>query len=125
MSGRSLSSLLIARSAPAAKPEGMGFKRVEVAGHTSEVVISTDEIGTATGIGKSAAYRAVRTAIDLGFLINNEMRPVASFQTRPEEGCRRSDHLPAAGSGDDHGKAVPHESRRSIVSVVSDRFKTE
>lgn len=60
--------------APAAKPEGMRFKRVEIAGHTTEVVISTDEIGTATGIGKSAAYRAVRTAIDSGFLINNEVR---------------------------------------------------
>ena len=60
--------------APAAKPEGMRFKRIESAGHTTEVVISTDEIGTATGIGKSAAYRAVRTAIDSGFLINNEVR---------------------------------------------------
>ena len=53
----------------------MRFKRVEVDGRASEVTISYEQIGTATGIGKSAAYRAVRIATDLGFLINNETRP--------------------------------------------------
>ena len=37
--------------------------------------ITSEQIGTATGIGKSAAHRAVRKAIDLGFLNNNEIRP--------------------------------------------------
>ena len=32
-----------------------------------EVVISSEQIGTATGIGKSAAYRAVLAALDIGF----------------------------------------------------------
>ena len=32
------------------------------------------------GIGKSAAYRAVLTAIDLGFLVNNEIRPRKPFR---------------------------------------------
>src|SRR5262249_10465452 len=65
---------------PAKKPEGMRFKRVEVAGHAAEVVISLEQIGTATGIGKSAAYRAVLTALDLGFLVNNETRPKKPFR---------------------------------------------
>jgi hypothetical protein len=63
-------------AAPAAKP----FARVEVAGHASEVVISSDEIGTALGIGRSSAHRAVRTALDRGFLINNEMRHGRPFK---------------------------------------------
>jgi hypothetical protein len=60
--------------APAKEPEKMRFTRVEVAGRAVEVTISYEQIGTATGIGRSAAYRAVRTAIDLGFLVNNEIR---------------------------------------------------
>jgi len=61
-------------------PTGMRFQRVDVAGHAAEFVISSEKIGTATGIGKSAAYRAVLTAIDLGFLANNETRPRKPFR---------------------------------------------
>jgi hypothetical protein len=39
------------------------------------VEISSEQIGLATGIGRIAAHRAVKTAIDLGFLVNNETRP--------------------------------------------------
>ena len=73
---------LIAERASAAtvKSTGMRFQRVEVAGHASEVTISREQIGTATGIGKWAAYRAVNTAIDLGFLVNNETRERKPFR---------------------------------------------
>ncbi|MGO8923513.1 MAG: hypothetical protein ACLQF4_11310 [Xanthobacteraceae bacterium] len=64
----------------ATKPTGMRFQRVEVAGHASEVTISREQIGTAIGIGKWAAYRAVNTAIDLGFLVNNETRERKPFR---------------------------------------------
>jgi hypothetical protein len=66
--------------APAIKPTGMRFTRVEVAGHESEVAISREQLGIETGIGKWAAYRAVNTAIDLGFLSNNEIRPRKPFR---------------------------------------------
>jgi hypothetical protein len=66
--------------APAPKPTGMRFQRVEVAGHAAEVTISREQIGTATGIGKWAAYRAVLTALDLGFLVNNETRERKPFR---------------------------------------------
>jgi hypothetical protein len=66
--------------ATTAKPTGMRFQRVEVAGHASEVTISREQIGTATGIGKWAANRAVNTAIDLGFLVNNETRERKPFR---------------------------------------------
>ena len=57
------------------KPSKMVFTRqVAVAGQAQEVTISRVEIGTATGIGAQAAYRAVHTAINLGFLTNNEVR---------------------------------------------------
>jgi hypothetical protein len=65
---------------PAAKPEGMRFTRVEVAGRAAEVTISREQIGTATGIGKWAANRAVNAAIELGFLVNNEIRPKRPFR---------------------------------------------
>jgi hypothetical protein len=54
---------LIAERAGAAatKPTGMRFQRVEAAGHAAEVTIPR-AIGTATGIGKTAAYRAVIAA---------------------------------------------------------------
>jgi hypothetical protein len=73
---------LIAERAGAApaNPTGMRFKRVEMAGHASEVTISSEQIGTATGIGKWAAYRAIHNAIDLGFLANNETRPKKPFR---------------------------------------------
>ena len=54
----------------------MRFQRVEVAGYASEVTISSEQIGTR----KWAAYRAVLTAIDLGFLANNETRPKKPFR---------------------------------------------
>ena len=71
---------------PAAKPTGMRFQRVEVAGQASEVTISSDEIGTATGIGKWAACRAVHKALDLGFLTNNETRPKKPFRLMLKHG---------------------------------------
>jgi hypothetical protein len=61
---------------PATKPSDSRFARVAgTAAATSEVVLSSEQIGTLTGIGKSAAYRAVRSAIDLGYLVNNEIKP--------------------------------------------------
>jgi hypothetical protein len=68
---------LIAQRAaqPATKPNGTRFARVAGRAATSEVVLSSEQIGTLTGIGKSAAYRAIRSAIDLGFLVNNETKP--------------------------------------------------
>jgi hypothetical protein len=56
------------------------FQRTAAAGPGSEVVISSQQIGTATGIGKSAAYRAVLAALDLGFLTNNETRRGKPFR---------------------------------------------
>jgi hypothetical protein len=68
---------LIAQRAaqPATNPSGSRFARVAGPATSSEVVLSSEQIGTLTGIGKSAAYRAIRSAIDLGFLVNNEARP--------------------------------------------------
>jgi hypothetical protein len=63
-----------AKPVAAAKPAGMRFQRVEVAGHAGEITISSKEIGTATGSDKWAAQRAIRAAIDLGLLVNNEIR---------------------------------------------------
>jgi hypothetical protein len=73
---------LIAERAGAAatKPTGMRFQRVEAAGHAAEVTISSEQIGTATGIGKTAAYRAVIAALDLGFLANSEFRRSKPFK---------------------------------------------
>ena len=64
----------------AAKPPKGRFQRTAAAGPGSEVVISSEQIGTATGIGKSAAYRAVLAALDLGFLTNNETRRGKPFR---------------------------------------------
>jgi hypothetical protein len=78
---RAVVELIAKRAGEAAtKPTGMRFRRAEVTDHAAEVTISSDEIGTATGIGKSAAYRAVRTALDLGFLTNNEVRRSKPFR---------------------------------------------
>ena len=72
---RAVAKLIAERTkAETAKPTGMRFRRVDAAGHGAEVVISSEQIGTATGIGKGTAHRAVRSAIDLGFLVNNETR---------------------------------------------------
>jgi hypothetical protein len=78
---RAVVKLITERAGAAtAKPTGMKFQRVEVAGHAAEVTISSSEIGTALGIGKSAAYRAVLTAMDLGYLSNNEVRRSKPFK---------------------------------------------
>jgi hypothetical protein len=69
-----------AAAAPTKHTGTMRFQRVEVAGRASEVTISSEQIGTATGIGKSAAYRAVLTSVDLGFLTNNETRRGKPFR---------------------------------------------
>jgi hypothetical protein len=72
---RAVVELIAERTKTAAtKPAGMRFTRVESV-RDIEVTISCEQIGTATGLGKATAWRAVRTAIDLGFLINNEIRP--------------------------------------------------
>jgi hypothetical protein len=73
---------LIAERADSAatKPAKGKFQRTGAAGPGSEVVISSEQIGSATGIGKSAAYRAVLTALDLGFLTNNETRRGKPFR---------------------------------------------
>ena len=65
---------------PAAKPTQGRFQRTAAVGPGNEVVISSEQIGTATGIGKSAAYRAVVAALDLGFLINHENRRGKPFR---------------------------------------------
>jgi hypothetical protein len=62
------------------KPTNGKFQRIAASRPGSEVVISSQQIGTATGIGKSAAYRAVLAALDLGFLTNNETRRGKSFR---------------------------------------------
>jgi hypothetical protein len=67
---------LIAQRAaqPTTKPSGSKFARVAGPATSSEVVLSSKQIGTLTGIGKSAAHRAVRSAIDEGYLVNNETK---------------------------------------------------
>ena len=55
----------LAGSAASRPPKGR-FQRTAPAGPGSEVVISSEQIGNATGIGKSAAYRAVLAALDNG-----------------------------------------------------------
>jgi hypothetical protein len=76
--------------APVTKPTGMRFQRDEVAGHAAEVTISSEQIGTETGIGKWAAYRAILSAIDLGFLANNETRERKPFRLVLKRGTDES-----------------------------------
>ena len=72
---RAVVDLIAARAGPiATKATGGRFARTEPAGASAEVELSSEQIGTLTGIGKSAAYRAVKAAIDQGFLVNNETR---------------------------------------------------
>jgi hypothetical protein len=67
--------LIVQRPAqPTTKPSGGRFARVAGPATSSEVVLSSKQIGTLTGIGKSAAHRAVRSAIDGGYLVNNETK---------------------------------------------------
>ena len=63
----------------ATRPTQGRFQRTEATG-ASEVVISSEQIGNAIGIGKSAAYRAVLAALDNGFLTNNETRRGKPFR---------------------------------------------
>ena len=74
---RAVVDLIAARAAPSYRQRRHGgkFARARATGASSEVELSSEQIGTLTGIGKSAAHRAVRAAIDLGFLVNNEARP--------------------------------------------------
>jgi hypothetical protein len=77
--------------AASAKPTGMRFQRVEVAGHAAEVTISSSEIGTALGIGRWSSHRALHTAIELGFLTNNETRPKKPFRLVLKRGIDEAD----------------------------------
>ena len=78
---REIVRLIAERAGPAAtKPANGKFQRAGLAGPGPEVVISSEQIGAATGIGKSAAYRAVLAALDLGFLTNNETRRGKPFR---------------------------------------------
>jgi hypothetical protein len=78
---REVVKLIAERAGSAAtRPSKGKFQRTAPAGPGSEVVISSQQIGTATGIGKSAAYRAVIAALDLGFLTNNEIRRGKPFR---------------------------------------------
>jgi hypothetical protein len=85
---REVVKLIAERAGSAAtKPtQGGRFQRTAAAGPGSEVVISSEQIGTATGIGKSAAYRAVLAALDLGFLTNNETRRGKPFRLSLKRG---------------------------------------
>jgi hypothetical protein len=78
---RAVVDLIAARAAPiAAKAAGGRFARAGAAGASAEVELSSEQIGALTGIGKPAAYRAVKAAIDQGFLVNNETRPRKPFR---------------------------------------------
>jgi hypothetical protein len=78
---RAVVDLIAARTTtPAAKPGAGKITRLGTSGATREVEISSQQIGTLTGIGKTAAYRAVKAAIDLGFLVNNETRSRKPFR---------------------------------------------
>jgi hypothetical protein len=73
---RAVVDLVAKRVAPfAAKPTAGRFTRTGVNAAGPEVILSSRQIGTLTGLGKSAAYRAVLSAIERGFLANNENRP--------------------------------------------------
>ena len=78
---RTVVDLIAARAAPTAtKATGGRFARTGAAGASAEVELSSEQIGTITGIGKSAAYRAVKAAIEQGFLVNNETRARKPFR---------------------------------------------
>jgi hypothetical protein len=72
---RAVVDLIVRRAAQPATKAGAGrFTRIAGPATNAEVVLSSKQIGTETGIGRSAAHRAVRSAIDLGYLVNNEIR---------------------------------------------------
>ena len=67
--------LIVQRATQApTKPSDSRFARAPGSAASTEVVLSSEQIGTLTGIGRSAAHRAVRLAIDLGYLVNNETK---------------------------------------------------
>jgi hypothetical protein len=73
--------LIAERAGPApAKAKKGQFLRIERTGAANEVTISSEQIGIALGVNKSAAYRALKTAIDRGFLVNNETRQHKPFR---------------------------------------------
>jgi hypothetical protein len=72
---RSVVDLVATHAKPAgAKPAAGKFARTGMTDIGPEVPLSCEQIGTLTGLGKSTAWRAVQSAIDLGFLANNETR---------------------------------------------------
>jgi hypothetical protein len=84
---REVVKLIAERAGSVAARQSHGrFQRTAAVGHGSEVGISAEQIGTATGIGKSAAYRAVLSALDLGFLVNNETRRGKPFRLELKRG---------------------------------------
>jgi hypothetical protein len=71
----------------ASKPTQGKFQRTAASGPGAEVVISSEQIGTATGIGKSAAYRAVLAALD--GLFDQQRDPAGeAFSALTEARCR-------------------------------------
>ena len=73
---RAVVELIAARADALTSHQGKSkFARAGAIEKSVGLEITSEQIGTATGIGKSAAHRAVRKAIDLGFLNNNEIRP--------------------------------------------------
>ena len=84
---REVVKLIAERAGSAAtRPTKGKFQRTAAAGPGSEVVISSEQIGTATGIGKSAAYRAVLAALDLGFSDQQRNPARQAFQARLKQG---------------------------------------
>jgi hypothetical protein len=72
-------------SSTATRPTQGRFQRIEATG-AGEVVISSEQIGNAIGIGKPAAYRAVLAALEHGFLTNNEIRTGKPFRLVLKQG---------------------------------------
>jgi hypothetical protein len=72
---RAVVDLIVRRAAQhATKASGGIFARGPGLAADPEVVLSCQQIGTELGIDRSAAHRAVRSAIDLGYLVNNESK---------------------------------------------------
>ena len=106
----------------------MRFQRVEVAGHAAEVTISSEQIGTATGIGKWPAYRAVLAAIDLGFVVNNETQKGKPFRLVLKRGIDEAgpsllpDPKTIAPEGVPHDPAVAHRCKRPCNQQDTDNI---
>jgi hypothetical protein len=78
---RAVVDLIAAQAAPStAKPTAGKFHRSGATAANPEVVLSSRQIGTLTGLGPSAAYHAVKSATDLGFLVNNETKRGKPFR---------------------------------------------